>query len=141
MIQRLARCHCGDLVLRCEGEPSRVSMCHCRACQRRTGSAFSVAVFYARGQVVVEQGQTHAFERPSASGFPVTFRFCPRCGANLYWEPARMPERIGVAVGAFADPNFPAPEQSVWVEEKHHLLPLPEGMRAFEGNAPPRPAT
>jgi hypothetical protein len=52
-----------------------------------------------------------------------------------------MPERIGVAVGAFADPNFPAPEQSVWVEEKHHLLPLPEGMRAFEGNAPPRPAT
>jgi hypothetical protein len=115
-------------------------MCHCADCQRRTGSAFSVAVFYARDQVVVEQGDTHAFERPSASGYPVTFRFCPRCGANVFWEAARMPDRIGVAIGAFADPAFPGPEQSVWTKDKFHWLDLPAGLPTFEVNPPPRSA-
>ena len=128
MTTRTARCHCGDLALTCEGEPRRVSMCHCEDCQRRTGSAFSVAVFYDRGQVKVEHGETRAFERPSASGHPVVFHFCPRCGANTHWEPARMPDRIGVALGAFADPSFPAPEQSVWTHDKHAWLTLPEAM-------------
>jgi hypothetical protein len=58
----------------------------------------------------------------------VVFHFCPRCGANLYWEPARTPCRIGVALGAFADPNFPAPQQSVWNHDKHTWLTLPETM-------------
>ena len=140
MIQRTARCHCGDLALVCEGEPRKVSMCHCEECQRRTGSAFSVAVFYERDRVTVTKGASTAYERPSASGFPVRFNFCPRCGSNVYWEPARMPLLIGVGVGAFADPVFPGPEQSVWTQNKHVWLPLPEGMAAFEQNPPPRPA-
>jgi hypothetical protein len=128
MILRTARCHCGDLELACEGEPAKVSMCHCEDCQRRTGSAFSVAVFYARDKVRLVQGAARQFERPSASGFPVVFHFCPRCGANTHWAPARMPDRIGVALGAFADPSFPAPEQSVWTHDKHAWLTLPGGM-------------
>ena len=43
----------------------------------------------------------------------MTFHFCPECGSTLFWEPERMPPLIGVAVGAFADPSFPQPEQSV----------------------------
>jgi hypothetical protein len=128
MILRTARCHCGDLELACEGEPAKVSMCHCDDCQRRTGSAFSVAVFYDRDKVRLVRGAPRQYERPSASGFPVVFHFCPRCGANTHWSPARMPERIGVALGAFADPNFPAPEQSVWTHDKHAWLILPAGM-------------
>ena len=128
MILRTARCHCGDLELACEGEPRRISMCHCEDCQRRTGSAFSVAVFYDRDKVRLVHGTPRQYERPSASGFPVTFHFCPRCGANTHWSPARMPDRIGVALGAFADPAFPAPEQSVWTHDKHAWLSLPESM-------------
>jgi hypothetical protein len=39
--------------------------------------------------------------------------FCPECGSTVFWEPARMPRLIGVTVGAFGDPSFPRPEQSV----------------------------
>jgi hypothetical protein len=136
---RTASCHCGDLALACSGEPRRVSMCHCLDCQRRTGSAFSVAVFYLRDQVAVERGMPAAYERASASGYPVTFHFCPRCGSNLFWHPARMPGLVGVAIGAFADPTFPMPEQSVWTGDKHDWFDLPAGMaRRFEKT--PRPA-
>jgi hypothetical protein len=41
----------------------------------------------------------------------------------VYWEPERKPELIGVAVGAFADPAFPAPSQSVFDERRHAWVP------------------
>jgi hypothetical protein len=135
---RTALCHCGQLELTCEGEP-RVSLCHCLDCQRRTGSLFSIAAFYDRAAVTA-RGASNAFTRDSASGNPVTFHFCPQCGSNLYWEPQRLPHLIGVAVGAFADPDFPAPVQSVWTKDKHPWVCLPESMRTFDVNPPPRPS-
>src|SRR3546814_5793244 len=36
-MERDASCHCGKLILRCRGEPAKVSLCHCMDCQRRTG--------------------------------------------------------------------------------------------------------
>ena len=115
-------------------------MCHCLDCQRRTGSAFSVAVFYPRARVTLARGTTHSFERGSDSGFAVRFHFCPRCGSNVYWEPRRMPDLLGIALGAFADPKLPQPTQSVWTRDKHHWLALPEGMTEFELSSAPRPA-
>jgi hypothetical protein len=134
---RTARCHCGQLQLTCEGEPDRVSLCHCLDCQRRTGSLFSIAAFYKRERVSA-RGATGAFKRDSASGKPVTFHFCIQCGSNLYWEPERMPHWIGVAVGAFGDPDFPRPEQAVWAKEQHAWLSLPDDMPCHQVNPPPR---
>ncbi len=136
MIERVARCHCGSLCLKCSGEPAKVSMCHCADCQRRTGSAFSIAAFFERGSVERVSGEAATFTRDSASGLPVAFHFCPRCGSNLYWEPKRMPHLIGVAVGAFADPDFPQPEQSVWTDEKHAWISLPDDMRTYAITSP-----
>lgn len=137
MSPRLARCHCGEVQLRCAGEPAKVSMCHCLDCQRRSGSPFSVAVFFTRDQVEI-LGETRAYTRPSASGSPVTFRFCPTCGSNLCWLPERMPHLIGVAIGSFGDPHFTAPQQAVWTKDRHGWLPLPEGLPCFDENPPPR---
>jgi hypothetical protein len=137
-LSRVATCACRQLQLACEGQPRRVSMCHCLDCQRRTGSILSIAVFYERDAVTVSQGASRTFTRDSASGKPVTFHFCERCGANVFWEPERMPHLIAVAVGAFGDPGFPQPEQSVWTKDKHVWLTLPDGMPVFEVNPPPR---
>ena len=140
MATRSARCHCGALVLECEGEPRKVSMCHCLECQRRTGSAFSVAAFYERERVKLTHGTPRSYARDSASGFPIVFHFCPDCGSNVWWEPERLPGIIGVALGAFADPAFAAPEQAVFMRDKHHWIELPHEMAVFERNPPPRPA-
>ncbi|ALC12707.1 GFA family protein [Sphingopyxis sp. 113P3] len=133
-MERHATCHCGQLNLRCVGEPSKVSMCHCRDCQRRTGSLFSVAAFFPRDDVERTQGTFMSFTRPSASGFDVTFCFCPDCGSSLWWEAARMPHLLGIAAGAFADPGFPRPEQAVWCEDKHDWLELPAQLETHARN-------
>ncbi len=113
-------------------------MCHCLDCQRRTGSAFSVAVFYERARITIERGTAAVFERDSAAGVPVKFHFCARCGSNLYWEPTRLPNLIGVALGAFADPSFPRPQQSVWTKHKHPWLTLPDEIGCFDVSPPSR---
>ena len=133
-VERDAACHCGQLRLRCTGAPSKISLCHCRDCQRRTGSVFSVAVFFPRQHVVCVAGTAKSFRRASASGFDVTFHFCPECGSSLWWEPDRLPDRIGVAVGAFADPDFPMPGQAVWSQDRHRWVALPDGIAAHDRN-------
>lgn len=132
-MERRAACHCGKLALRCTGEPAKVSLCHCFDCQRRTGSLFSIAAFFARANVEVI-GTAKRFSRASASGFDVSFHFCPECGSNLWWEPKRLPDIVGIAVGAFADRDFPKPEQAVWAEEAHLWLELPGEVPAHARN-------
>ncbi|WP_338025904.1 GFA family protein [Bradyrhizobium quebecense] len=68
---------------------------------------------------VEPQGEAREYSRIGGSGSPVVFHFCPNCGSSVYWEPGRAPDLIGVAVGAFADPDFPAPSQSVFTQRRH----------------------
>ncbi|MGE0240188.1 MAG: GFA family protein [Parvibaculaceae bacterium] len=116
--ERSASCACGALSVTCLSEPVKVSLCHCLACQRRTGSVFGIAAFFERRHVRVD-GEARRFSRPSDSGFPVIFHFCPRCGSTVFWEPQRKPDVVAVAAGAFADPEFPQPDQSVYEDCRH----------------------
>jgi len=101
---RHATCACGQLRLACEGEPVRVSVCHCFECQRRTGSAFGVQARFRRERVTRIEGRAAQFSRVAESDKRIDFHFCPTCGSTVYWEAEAVPELIAVAVGAFADP-------------------------------------
>ena len=124
MTTRIATCACGQLAVTCTGEPLMVSLCHCLACQRRTGSVYGIGAFFARDAVAVA-GEIRDFTRSSDSGFDVTFHFCPNCGSTVWWEPKRRPDLVAVASGAFADPAFPAPTQSVNDRHRHFWVELP----------------
>ena len=118
---RRASCACGQLRVECSGEPVSVSLCNCLDCQRRTGSAFGIAAFYARGRVRAA-GEQSAFRRTSEQGFDFSFFFCPTCGSTVYWETTRKPDHVAVAAGAFADPGFPSPTRSHFDEQRHPWL-------------------
>lgn len=118
MTVRVASCSCGQLRLSCEGEPVRVSICHCLECQRRTGSVFATQARFARAGVTVA-GHSTTWARTGDSGGTAVFHFCPACGSIVYWEPVELPDIVYVAVGAFADPAFPAPHVSVYEERRH----------------------
>jgi hypothetical protein len=115
---RTASCSCGQLRLTCEGEPIRISICHCLECQKRTGSVFAVQARFPREAVAVE-GQASQWTRQGDSGGSGTFHFCPVCSAIVYWEMSFAPDSLAVPVGAFADPGFPPPEVSVYEERQH----------------------
>ena len=122
MTARTATCACGQLQVACSGEPLRVAVCHCLDCQKRTGSPFGAAAFFARKDIAAT-GTWKTFQRSSASGATVSFHFCSDCGSTVFWERERSPDLVGVAVGSFADPAFPAPSLSVFDERRHAWVP------------------
>lgn len=124
MTERIATCACGQLRVTCAGEPGKVSLCHCLECQKRTGSTYGIAAFFAR-DAVTAAGDAKTYTRSSDRGLPVTFHFCPICGSTVFWEPQRMPDLVAVAVGAFAGTAFPAPSQAVFAERRHPWVALP----------------
>ena len=124
MTTRTATCACGQLSIRCEGDPLLVSLCNCLDCQKRTGGVFGLAAFFDRANVT-PSGEAKSYARSSDSGWKVTFHFCPTCGGSVYWEPERKPELVAIGVGGFADPTFPAPTQSVHNKSRHPWISFP----------------
>jgi len=127
MVQRVATCSCRQLMLRTTEEPVRVSICHCHACQRRTGSVFGVQARFRESAVVI-RGNATRYVREGDSGGNATFHFCPVCGATLYYRLDSVDGLIGVPVGAFANAAFPAPMISVFEDCMHPWVTLPAGI-------------
>jgi hypothetical protein len=87
MTSRRAACSCGQLHLSIEGEPSRISMCHSLECQRRTGAVIS----------------NQARRKRQRADLSILVRYAaPPCAGR-----AGFPGYVAVAIGNFADPNFP----------------------------------
>jgi hypothetical protein len=126
MTTREASCSCGRIRLRCRGEPLRISVCHCLECQRRTGSAFGAQARFLNENVEFLAGEPSIYERTADSGAKIAFRFCPNCGSTVWYRNEAEPDRIGVTLGAFADPSFPPPRFSVYEERMHPFVELKE---------------
>lgn len=128
---REAACACGGLKVVVRGDPALVSTCCCQQCQRRTGSFYGVTLFFEADQVVERQGAESVFRRTGESGKPLDFRFCPSCGATVWWTAGARPGRVMVAGGAFADPTLPPPERIIWTEHRHPSVCVPDGMPEY----------
>lgn len=124
MMTRKASCSCGQLKVVASGEPIRISVCHCLACQRRTGNVFGAQARFRKENVAIE-GQSTEWVRTGDSGTRLHFHFCPQCGATVYYWLANAPDVIAVAIGAFADPTFPAPRFSVYESRRHAWVEIP----------------
>jgi hypothetical protein len=106
-------------------------LCHCKACQQRTGGLVHGGAYFQADLVRIE-GVGRIYSRSADSGFEMHFHFCPDCGSNVYWMASLFPHHYGIAVGAFADADFPEPSFSVWQESKHRWLVLPDRIEQFE---------
>jgi hypothetical protein len=106
LMERLAQCHCGSLRAVTSGEPSLVNLCHCKACQRRTGALASTGAAFAKAQVTIE-GPRKVFERDGQSVGRFASISAPtvehRCIGSLMsdrtctsWRSARSPIRTSL---------------------------------------------
>jgi hypothetical protein len=101
------------------------------ACQRRTGSIFGAQARFERDRVTIE-GSSKAYIRAADSGNEITFHFCPDCGATVYYQMEGLSEVVAVPVGAFADPDFPAPRISVYEARQHAWASVPEDVEHYD---------
>jgi hypothetical protein len=129
LVARTAQCCCGSLTAEADGEPEVVSLCNCIECQRRTGSLFGVGAYFDAKNVRIS-GSSKVYER-SVEDRKLRFHFCPHCGSTVFWDAANHPGRVGVAVGAFADPHFPRPARSVFERSRHDWLSFPDDIPGF----------
>ena len=129
-MDRVASCSCGQLTARVACEPVRVSICHCLACQRRTGSPFSHQARFPRENVTAI-GISSQYVQAGDEGPGGRFHFCPGCSATVYFEPLGLPDFVSIPVGAFADPSFPPPSVSVYESRMHGWVVVPEAAEHF----------
>lgn len=131
MTLRLAACSCGQLTARVTAEPVRVSVCHCLACQRRTGGPFAQQARFPREQVEVA-GESTPYVRVGDEGTRAHFHFCPHCGVTVWYAPEAFPDFLVIPVGVFAEPGFPGPTVSVYESRKHAWVTMPEGIEHYD---------
>jgi hypothetical protein len=130
-------CVCGDVRYRSIGEPMLATICHCKFCQKRTGSAFSQPVVFKTDQVEFSGGPRTTYEhRSDESHRWLRMEFCARCGTTVAWQAERRPGSIGIACGTFDDPNWVKVQRHIWTRSKQHGTFIPADLECFEKGSP-----
>jgi hypothetical protein len=120
-----ASCSCGQLNLTYTGDIAKTSLCHCFHCQKRTGSVFGVQTRIDKSKVAFN-GVSTIYQRTGDEGNVISFHFCPKCGSTLFYEAPWMPGSVAVPIGAFCNPELPAPIMQIYGNRKHHWVKLPD---------------
>ena len=136
MITHEGGCLCGGLRYRVTAPPLRVTICHCRFCQRNTGTAYMVEPVFDKAAFAIIAGEPRRFDVISAgSGKGVTTHFCGTCGGRTHLAFERFPDAVGVFAGSFDDPNwFPrsaANSRHIFTAGAQHGTVLPPGVPTY----------
>lgn len=127
------RCACGEVRYRLNGKPFAVHCCHCRDCQRETGSAFVINGLIETPAVEVIAGQPETIDTPSASGKGQKIVRCRTCRLALWSHYAGMGARAAfVRVGTLADPDACPPQVHIYIRSKQPWFDLPPDAPAFD---------
>lgn len=126
-------CACGSIRYRLTGAPLIVHACHCRDCQRITGSAFVINVWIERKLVELVCGAAKSFHTRGGTGEAHEVSFCEACGTTLWSRYALAPgDCLFVRAGTLDRPEAIRPDVHIFTRTKLPWLALPEGARAFE---------
>jgi hypothetical protein len=133
-------CLCGAVRYRTLGEPLRVTICHCRFCQRFTGSAFLVEPIFRRQDVVLSGAEPRVYDhRSDSSGKRVSLNFCGRCSTTLFLDLERFPDIYGLCGGTFDDPDWfdrsPGTCRHIFTRSAQKGVVLPAGIDTFREHA------
>jgi hypothetical protein len=103
-------CLCGAVRYEFLGEPIRPVICHCRDCQRASGSAFHVGVVIPRRGFKITRGEMSMYRIIGDSGRWIDRNFCPICGSGILHElELRGPEYAVIKSGTLDDPTLVTP--------------------------------
>jgi hypothetical protein len=125
-------CLCGAVRYRARGPALRTLVCHCRFCQRMTGSSSYAESMFAIDDVeFTGELQVYA-HRSQTSGKEVYVHFCPKCATTLTLTFERWPEYRAVSRGTFDDPNWVDVVAHIWTESAQSGVMLPAGVDCFD---------
>lgn len=143
-------CLCGRIRFETRADPERVTVCHCRFCQRATGSAYMVQTVFDATALRLMSGAPRVYDTVSAgSGKRVHVHFCPDCGTKLWLSFERFPGKLGVYAGTYDDPSWfeirPETAKHIFLSEARPDTAIPPGVPTYgrhvlDNEGKPQPA-
>ena len=125
-------CGCRAVRYRLTAAPLFIHCCHCRDCQRQTGSAFVLNALIELDRIDLVSGELVAREMPTDSGRPHDVYRCASCGTALWSDYGRRGYLKFVRVGTLDTPDALTPDVHIFTRSKLPWVQLPAGARAFE---------
>ena len=131
MNRREGGCACGAVRYALTSEPLFVHCCHCRNCQRQTGSAFVINLLIEADRVEVIAGEPRAVDVGRDDGSTQRIYRCPDCQVALYSEYG-WPEVLFVRAGTLDDPSAVTPDVHIYARSKLAWVALPDTARVYD---------
>lgn len=128
-MSHIAACQCDAVRVEFASDPDFAIACNCKACQRRTGSAFGVGTYFKKADLKTED-TFHHWDRTAESGRGIRNFFCPSCGTTVYWSLEMRPEYLGVALGCLRT-DVAEPIRAIWMQEKLDCVSFPDHWPTF----------
>ena len=129
-------CACGAIRYETDADPVVMLNCHCRDCQKASGSAYS-AMVVVPGSAVRLSGEPRYNKVVGKGGKAVERGFCPTCGSQVTAKLERMPDVLGLQAGSLDDPSRFKPAMDIFTDSAQPwdiMLPdtqkLPQGLPA-----------
>ena len=124
-------CTCGATRYRLLSRPMFVHCCHCRWCQRETGTAFALNALIEADRVTLVQGEVEALIIPTLSGKGQKISRCPQCRIALWSNYPGAGDIVRfVRVGTLDDPDELPPDIHIYTDSKQPWVVIPEGVPA-----------
>jgi hypothetical protein len=126
-------CACGAIRYQLTSDPLIVHACHCRDCQRLTGSAFVINLWMEGKSVAAKGPQPQSFRLAGGTGKPHDVSFCGACGTYLWSRYHGAPgDFLFVRAGTLDTPEAIKPDVHIYTRSKVPWLELPKGARVFK---------
>ncbi|MFK8049925.1 MAG: GFA family protein [Halioglobus sp.] len=124
-MSRTGSCQCQHIRYTVEGDPLMTYACHCKDCQKRTGSAFSMGTIFPLSAITVT-GQLSSWERTSDAGDSNTRMSCSKCGNIIYGVGSATPEFIKLQTGTLEDTSDIHPDAHIWTKSSQPWVAIPD---------------
>ena len=126
-------CQCGASRYTVREEPFVSYLCHCTACQKRTGSAFGVSVQVPSSGFSLDKGAPKTHSRIADSGNELTMSFCGDCGTTLFGNNNARPQVTVAFGGALDDPSWVPIQAHIWTDSALEWMAMDPGTEQFGG--------
>ena len=130
MLSLQGGCLCGDVRYSASGEPKIASICHCKDCQKQSGSAF-VEVVAVPDEAFSISGAVSSFTNAGDSGRKLTRHFCPRCGSMLTIEAEGFPGVILIMGGTLDDTSWFKPAVQLFCDSMQPWVTVSHDIKGF----------
>ena len=130
MAQISGGCLCGKIRYSAAADPIFTGICHCKNCQKTTGSAFGVVVGIPKAALTM-QGTPKVFAVNGDSGNPVNYNFCPDCGSAIMTTVAVMPDLVLMSAGTLDDNSWVTPRTQIFCDSAQPWVQLGGEMKRF----------